>query len=297
MEDRHLPLELQHENHPQNHKLSILNKAAHAMTAPHDLDTALEQMIIEVKTLLAAESATIFLRPPLSSKLVVTTVATPEAKQLIGKKLPEGAGIANWALHERHPIWLENAHEHPYFYDGIDTVTGLTTRSILAVPMLFKEKPVGVIEVINKLAGQFNEHDAELVKPIAHAAAIAISNAQLTEESEHRTRQLTVLHELDQAISTSLRVNDIYNAFAQHAGRLLPYDNLAITLLDEGELRLAYQTGSIASPWSADEIVPSRNSILSWVTTHRQPLLRHDVVTTARFAEDKQLVALGIQST
>jgi len=83
---------------------------------------------------------------------------------------------------------------------------------------------------------------------IANSVAIAIANAQLSREMEQRTRQLTVLHELDQAITTSLRLTDIYHAFALHSARLLPYDSLVMILLDEEALRVTYTAGEVAFP-------------------------------------------------
>ncbi len=277
-------------------ELSALNKAIRRLTMTQDLDAALEQMTAEVNTLLATESAAILLYNASSDKLDFTTVAASDTKMLIGTKLPKKAGIANWALSERQSVWIDEAHRDPRFYGGIDNVTGQTTHSILAVPILFMEKPIGVIEVINKKEGVFNQQDAEIVEMIANAVAIAIANTQLTEEMEQRTRQLTVLHELDQAITTSLRLTDIYHAFALHAARLLPYDSLVMILLDEAAQRVAYTAGTISFPLASGAILPDRNTATGWVITHGQPLLRHNVVVTPRFIEDELFKSSGLQS-
>lgn len=276
--------------------LDLLNRAIQMMTTGQDINTTLEQFISEVNTLLEAENTSLLLHNPHSDKLVFSAVAAPHARNLLGTKLPRNRGIANWVLAEKQSIWLENAAAHPHYYDGIDLLTGQTTHSLLAVPMLFKEKPIGVIEVINRQDRPFNRHDAQTVETLAHAAAIAISNAQLHTQSEQRDHQLTVLLELDQAITSSLRLADIYHAFTLHAARLLPYDHLAVMLLDEGLIRLTYVTGETPFPLPIGAVLPQRNSASGWVISHGQPLLRYNIPLSPRFSEDEQLKQMGLQS-
>lgn len=120
------------------------------------------------------------------------------------------------------------------------------------------------------------------------------------EQTEARLQQyagrLQGLHELDRAITTSLRLNDIYHAFVRHTVRLLPYDYIAIMLLEEGVMRPAYLTGesSPSLPGDPPSFLPS--SAASWVVERRQPLLRHNVAAIGGFAEDERLVAQGVRS-
>lgn len=293
------PLPSQHQSEPASvarPELTSLNKAIRALTTQQDLHETLEQITVEINHMLSAESASILLYNRSSDKLDFTTVAASDNKKLIGTKLPKNVGIANWVLSEKQSVWIDEANQDPRFYSGIDSVTGTTTHSMLAVPIIFREQPIGVIEVINKKVGPFNQHDAEMVEMIANSVGIAISNDQLNRETERRTHQLTVLHELDQAIITSLRLVDIYHAFALHAARLLPYDSSILMLLDEGTIRLAYAAGEITFPLAVGATLPHRNTATSWAISHGQPLLRHDVVAMPRFIEDEHFKSTGIQA-
>jgi len=274
-----------------------IEQALRPLILSQPTDQALEQMIVEVKSLLGAEGASVLRCTSGSNRLIFAAVATPEAKSLIGTKLPANAGIANWALQDHRAVWLNEVQGNPNFYGGIDAQTGLITYSILAVPMLFQEKPMGVIEVVNKIDAPFTSEDAKILQLIAPTAAIVIANAHLQAETQQSTHQLTVLHELDQAISSSLRLGDVFHTFALHAARLLPYDYLFITLLANGETSLSYANPEAGLPWSIGEQWPRRNSIVSWVTAHGQPLLRHNVAASLRFAEDRKLAEMGIEST
>ena len=276
--------------------LTLLNQAIGAMTTAQDINTTLEQVIDNLNAYLQAESTALLLYNTPSDKLVFSIISPRDTKNLLGTKLPRNQGIANWVLAEKQPIWVENAADHPHFYNGIDLIIGQNTHSLLAVPLLFKEKPIGVIETINRQDRPFNRQDAQVVETVAHAAAIALSNSQLHQESEQQAHQLTVLLELDQAITNSLRLADIYYAFSLHAARLLPYDHLAVMLLDEGIIRLTYITGESIFPLPIGAILPQRNSATGWVISHGQPLLRYNIPTSPRFSEDEQLKTMGLES-
>lgn len=278
--------------------LDFLRRTIHDLNTSLSVDAALSQILLEIKQFLQAESVSLLLYDTISNKLTFSALTDSDAQALLGQKLPSQAGLAWQALHERQTLWIAQAQVNPHFYPGIDELTGLTTRSLVAVPLLFREKPLGVIEAINLAHPQaFDLSRLTPLETLAEVAAIALHHNRLTGEIERQTDHFTVLHELDQAITISLRLPDIYHAFASHAARLLPYNHLAVALLEEGAARLTYVTGDVENLLPVGTILPQRNSLVSWVTTHGQPLLRHDIATTPRFTEDEQLVAMGLQST
>ena len=72
----------------------------------------------------------------------------------------------------------------------MDEKTGFETRSILAVPMHTHDRTIGVLEVINKREGSFDEGDLKLATALANHAAIAIDNAQPLRPARGRGRHL-----------------------------------------------------------------------------------------------------------
>ncbi len=276
---------------------AALNKAGRVLTSTLDLKTVLEQLIVEIKTLLEATGGSVLLLDPASDQLVFAAVVAPDAQALIGKRLAPGTGIVGWTLQHRQPLLIDDAQHDPRFYNRIDSLTGLTTHSVLAVPIIFKERAIGVIEVINKAEGSFNQQDLEVLEALSGSAAIAIENARLYDEIERRVEQLTVLNELDRAIATSLRLTDIYHTFSLHVARLFPYDWMSITQLDGDEIRIVYMAGEDKNFVPVNTSVSRKNSAAGWAMTRGQPLLRHHLVTPTSFADDEQLTTLGIRSS
>jgi signal transduction histidine kinase len=79
---------------------------------------------------------------------------------------------------------VEDAKSDPRFFREVDVLTHFNTRSILGVPLHAKDKILGVIEVVNKLEGTFQEMDLRLLQSLAAQAAIAIENSRLFQQSD-----------------------------------------------------------------------------------------------------------------
>jgi signal transduction histidine kinase len=170
---------------------------------------------------------------------------------------------------------------------------------------------------MNKEGNWFDQEDLRLLSSLAEPAATAIENARLHAETQRRAEQLAILHELDRAITASLRISEVYYALARHARRLLSYDHLSITLIEEDEVRLAYVADgrpavaatrpavaatrpvvaatrpAVAAPGT---ILPLKTSSVGWVAAMGQPLLRHHFAADAHFAGDELLMASDIQA-
>jgi CheY-like chemotaxis protein len=125
-------------------ELTILNEAGRAMTSSLKLDAVLAQMISAIRKLLEAEDASVLLYEPNSDELVFAAVTDPFSKSLVGTRIPISEGIAGWTAQEGLPLLENNVQGNPHFYNQIDEITGLTTRSLIAVPLIHKETVIGV---------------------------------------------------------------------------------------------------------------------------------------------------------
>lgn len=170
-------------------ELAALNTATHALASNLDLDTVLRQTMIEVGALLEAEDASVLLYEEATNTLIFAAVAVgASAETLLGQRIPADSGIAGWAVQHREAILIDDAQRDERFYKAIDGVTGMTTRSLLAVPLLIKGTVIGVIEVINKTQGAFTPHDLEILEALSSSAGIAIENARLYRDLREQMR-------------------------------------------------------------------------------------------------------------
>ena len=79
---------------------------------------------------------------------------------------------------------IPDAYCDPRFNQAVDKVTGYRTRSMLCVPLLYRDQVIGVVQCINKAeGGQFSVDDLETCSLLAAQAAVAIVNARLHGEA------------------------------------------------------------------------------------------------------------------
>jgi class 3 adenylate cyclase/GAF domain-containing protein len=94
-----------------------------------------------------------------------------------------GQGIAGYSAARGEPIIVRDAQGSRHFNPDFDRQIGFRTRSALCVPLISRGKVLGVIEVLNKISGDFNDDDLHLLQSIATSVSIALENSQLYRET------------------------------------------------------------------------------------------------------------------
>jgi GAF domain-containing protein len=143
----------------------------------------LEQLLVMITEsaaeLLEAETSSLLLLDEETGELLIDIATGEIGREVVQKRVPAGSGIAGWVVENGEPTVVNSPRDDPRFYGDIDAKSGFETKSILAVPMRTKERVIGVIEVINKRDGGFEDDDVKLTTALAGQAATAIDNARL----------------------------------------------------------------------------------------------------------------------
>ena len=148
-----------------------------------EVDQVLQSIMQRAIELLKAESGSLFLIDEQTNELVFQVVVGPAGEKLLNTRLPPGTGIAGVTAREGKPVIVNNAKADPRHYAQVDTATTLTTRSLLCVPLIDKDRVIGVLEIVNKTDGTlFVEADSDILTAFAIQSAIALSNAKLYSE-------------------------------------------------------------------------------------------------------------------
>jgi len=145
------------------------------------------------------------------------------AKRLALVRVPIGKGIAGEVFQTGRSVRIDNVSTDRHFYSGVDKKTGLTTRSVLAAPLVANEVRLGVIEAVNPLGREaFSENDLALLEALAESVARAIHNAdkvgKLRVSAEMLRTEVGALrrdlarHELlDEIIGVSPEMAEVYH--------------------------------------------------------------------------------------
>jgi len=147
------------------------------MAATVDLDSLLELIIERSRELLDAERASLFLYERGTNELV-SRIATDADEIRFGAD----SGIAGATIQTGSTINVPDAAADERFNPQIDRKTGFRTRNILSVPLRDHEgELVGVLQVLNKRRGPFDDADINLAETLGAQAGVLLQRARLIE--------------------------------------------------------------------------------------------------------------------
>lgn len=176
-------------------ELSMLHRVGQTLTASLEPDEVITAILKETRTVLRVTGCSIALLDEERQELTFTTAVGGAGEEMPGMRLALGQGVAGWVAQKGEPLLVHDAQSDPRFFGGIDRETGFVTRSVLCVPLSFKEKIIGVIEVVNKIDGYFDEEDIRLLTSLATSAAVAIENSHLYQQQKETALQLAARNE------------------------------------------------------------------------------------------------------
>ncbi len=165
-------------------ELTTLNRISQAITSTLDLTETLTIITENTTKLLQVDAASVVLHDKEANDLWFAAASGEASEFVQGKRLALGQGILGWVAQSGEPLLVPDTATDPRYFGDFDAESGFQARSILCVPLLVKEQPIGAIEAINKENGTFDEEDLRLLTRLAVPAATAIENAQLFAQSQ-----------------------------------------------------------------------------------------------------------------
>ena len=99
--------------------------------------------------------------------------------RLTGYRLPASSGVGGWVMETGCPVTVDNAHQDWRFSRQVDDLFGFETRTMLCVPIMDGQKPLGAIQFLNKENNaSFNEADMTLAMVLADVASKGLIEIQ-----------------------------------------------------------------------------------------------------------------------
>jgi signal transduction histidine kinase len=149
-----------------------------------DLDTLLDGIVRAAADVTRAEAASILLYDDTSRQLYFQVATNIDEPTMRGLVVPLDNSIAGWIVTNRKSVRIEDVQKDDRHFSEVEQTLGYTTRSLLGIPLITKNKVVGVLEVLNKKKGKFTDPDESMLTVIGAQAAVAIENARLFQQSD-----------------------------------------------------------------------------------------------------------------
>ncbi|MFH2202937.1 MAG: diguanylate cyclase [Elusimicrobiota bacterium] len=160
----------------------FLHDVAKATSFMNDTEELLKTILDKVKLAVKAERGSLMLLDDETDVLVLKVVrGDVQVLEAEDKAvLKPGEGVAGQVVREGKSLIVNEGHKAPQFKSFANRREA-HIRNMLVVPLKVDDKPIGVINVVNKLDGDFRERDLKLVEAMASTASMAIQNAKLYE--------------------------------------------------------------------------------------------------------------------
>lgn len=185
-------------------EMSAFHEITRAFESGQNLQSLLEFIMDKCMTLMSAEAASLMLMVDKGKELEFKVALGPKGKEVKPFRLQVGKGIGGWVAQTKEAVLIPDAYKDSRFDPSFDRKTGFVTRTILCVPMIYQEKTIGVMQILNRKDGQpFNQNDLMLFTIFATQAALSIENARLlidALEKERLEKEIEVAAEIQRLI-------------------------------------------------------------------------------------------------
>jgi len=225
---------------------AYLVQMADALNTTLDLQTLLNRTSELVRAIINYRIFAIFLLNDRTHELRMRFQIghTPEAERM---RFPIGKGIIGQVALSRQAMLINDVRKEPVYIQ-----TNADVRSELAVPLIAKNRLIGVMDIESEKADYFRPEHLHLLVLTASRIAQAIENARLYSRVSRQARTLTVLNEIAIELTSILDLDPLLERVGQLLRRLIDYQMFTIMLLDEkGEIlitRYAWRFGYTHAP-------------------------------------------------
>lgn len=160
-------------------KLYKMMETLALINSTQDLDKLLDLIMKSIKGVMEAEASSLLLLDAEKNELYFSTVSggSEKIKEI---RIKADQGIAGHVVQTGRPLIVNDVTKSKYFLKTVDEKTQFKTQSIICVPLISRNKTIGVLEALNKREGKdFDQEDERLFMSFSHQVSVAIENARL----------------------------------------------------------------------------------------------------------------------
>lgn len=194
-------------------------------------------------------------------------------------KIPIGQGITGTAARTGHPVRVSDVSQDPRYINAIDSV-----RSELAVPLIFRGKVVGVLDIQSRHLDYFTRDQQNILAVLANRLAVAIENARLFQQVRAQAEALLVLNEVSREVSSILDVEEVLRRAAELVKRVIDYQILSLMLYDEEQQVFRHRLDVKHGQRVQGKLrVAASEGLVGAAATLREPVVVPDVTADPRY--------------
>ncbi len=258
---------------------TLLLEVADVVNATLDLDTLLQRVSELVRKVIDYEIFAILLLNDKTQEMRIRfQVGHPQefAERL---RVKVGEGISGLAAQSREAVLVNDVAKHENYIDSVQGV-----RSELAIPLIIKNRVIGVIDIEAPQADYFTEEHSRLLALVASRIAIGIENARLYTRVSRQAKTLVLLNEISRDLTSILNLDQLLKRIGDLLSRLIDYQMFSILLLDETGTKLQHRFSlRFKENIQLKHDIPIGKGLVGYAVEHKEGVLVSDVRKDPRY--------------
>lgn len=185
-----------------------LVKVSQSITSESYLDQILNLIVVVTAEMMNSKICSIMILDEKGKELVIRATQSLSEEYKKKPNVKVDSSISGEVIKSKKPLTVYNVcEEKKYSYRGLAAKEGLT--SMLSVPMVVKDKAIGIINVYTKDPHDFVQGEIDVLQMVANQAAVAIENTKLMEEAINAREALETRKLIERAKGVLMRLNNL----------------------------------------------------------------------------------------
>ena len=257
----------------------LLLEVADVVNTTLDLDTTLRRVAELVRKVIDYEIFAILLVNEKAQDLRIRFQVGYAREVAERVKIKIGEGVTGLAARLGEAILVDDVSKHPEYISAAPDV-----RSELAIPLIVKNKVIGVLNLETHEAGRFTDEHKRLLTLIASRMAVGIENARLHTRTTKQARTLVLLNEIAREHTSILNVDELLKRIAELLSRLIDYQMFSILMVEAAGEKLQHRFSlRFQENIQLKHDVPLGDGLVGYAARHRQTVLVPDVSKDPRY--------------
>ena len=283
----------------ESERSQLLHEIGQAIVASLSLNELFKTISDCLRRFINHDTATVILVDPKTNQLRVHLLdQAPAVVQNQGNVIPWEGTPSGLCISTRQTILRDKIDFEEFFAPEVREVYAAGIRSGCSVPLITHDQVLGTLNVWSRREAAFTAEDAELLEQIAGPVAIAVENALNFQRAERESERNQLLHEVGQAIVSSLSLTELFRTIAGCLRRFINHDMASVVLVDPvtGQMRVHLLDRPPIDIWGEGTIIPAEGTPAGLCIKTGKTILRHTVDFDEFFAPEMRMAyAAGLR--
>jgi two-component system NtrC family sensor kinase len=256
-------------------RLAVLNAVSSAVFSSLEPETVMQQVLTVTRQAFEAPEGALLLRDRHTGEMFFALTSSGGRggdQGLESVRLEPGQGVAGWVVEHDQAVLVDDVRTDGRWYAGVDDISGFDTRSLMSAPLRRRGEIIGAVEIVSSEKAAFSREDLGLLEALCSIAAAGLDNARLYAAMRSHADRLALLHQVGQALSSTLDYGEVIQAALTKIHDLFPADGVwfvepglrtdelrLVAALRDGtrvEVPLRLQSGEGFSAWALERGEP-----------------------------------------